>query len=309
MQRNSPTPSTMRLRNRFAVTYRKIAMKELRRFSKSGPRSFRASNLPGSIAATIMTTGHETIQLRLEHRTAWITLDRPPLNILDIPMMQALDAVLECALPRCDFAIVQGAGPKGFSAGAEIADHTPERVEKMLAAFHAVFRRLAAADCLTIAAVRGYCLGGGMELATFCDFVLATESAQFGQPEIKLGCFPPIAIVTLPHLIGMRAAADLILTGRQISAAEAQRLGLITHVVSDSELRHAISELLEELRALSPSVLQLTRKTLWNLHSAEFAEQLEEVERVYLSGLMKMPDAQEGIRAFLEKRKPVWKAN
>src|SRR5437879_5219415 len=257
----------------------------------------------------IMTTGHETIQLRLENRVAWITLHRPPLNILDVSMMQELDAVLERALPQCDFVIFQGAGPKAFSGGAEIADHTPERVGKMLSAFHAVFRRLFAADCLKIAAVHGYCLGGGMELATFCDFVLATESAQFGQPEIKLGCFPPVAVVTLPHLIGMRAAADLILTGRQISAAEAQRLGLITHVVSDSELRHAVSELLEELRALSPSVVQLTRKTLWNLHSAEFAEQLEEVERVYLSGLMKMPDAQEGIRAFLEKRKPIWKAN
>src|SRR6267378_1680673 len=309
MPRNSLTLSTMRSRNRFAVTYRKIAMKELKRSSKSGLRSFRASSLPGSSAATIMTTGHETIQLRLEHRTAWITLDRPPLNILDIPMMQALDAVLERALPKCDFVIFQGAGPKAFSAGAEIADHTPERVKKMLSAFHAVFRRLAAADCLTIAAVHGYCLGGGMELATFCDFVLATESAQFGQPEIKLGCFPPVAMVTLPHLIGMRAAADLILTGRQISAGEAQRLGLITRVVSDSELRLAVSELLEELRALSPSVLQLTRKTLWNLHSTEFAERLEEVERVYLSRLMKTHDVQEGVRAFLEKRKPVWKAN
>jgi len=256
-----------------------------------------------------VTDRRETISIRIERRTAWITLDCPPLNILDIRMMEALDAALQRALPESDFVIFQGAGPKAFSAGVEIADHTPERVGKMLSAFHAIFRRLSKADCVKIAAVHGHCLGGGMELATFCDFVLATESAQFGQPEIKLGCFPPVAVVTLPHLIGMRAAADLILTGRQISAAEAQRLGLITHVVSDSELRHAVSELLEELRALSPSVLQLTRKTLWNLHSAEFAEQLEEVERVYLSGLMKMPDAQEGIRAFLEKRKPVWKAN
>ncbi len=111
-----------------------------------------------------MDSGHETIQLRLENRTARITLDRPPLNILDIPMMQALDTALEQVLPKCDFVIFQGAGPKAFSAGAEIADHAPERVEKMLSAFHAVFRRLAAAECLTIAGVHGYCLGGGMEL-------------------------------------------------------------------------------------------------------------------------------------------------
>src|SRR5436853_6758265 len=194
-----------------------------------------------------MTHGQETIQLRLEHRAAWITLNRPPLNILDVAIMQTLDAVLERTLPQCDFVIFQGAGPKAFSAGAEIADHTPERVEKMLSAFHAVFRRLAAADCLKIAAVHGFCLGGGMELATFCDFVLATESAQFGQPEIKLGCFPPVAMVTLPHLIGMRAAAHLILTGQQINTAEASRLGLVTRVVPDDKLAVAWASWLEEL--------------------------------------------------------------
>jgi cyclohexa-1,5-dienecarbonyl-CoA hydratase len=253
-----------------------------------------------------VTKDHETIQLRLENRVAWITLDRPPLNILDIPMMEALDAALERALSKCDFVVFQGAGPKGFSAGAEIADHSPERVAKMLSAFHAVFRRLAATDCVKIAAVHGFCLGGGMELATFCDFVLATESAQFGQPEIKLGCFPPVAMVTLPALIGMRAAAQLILTGRQIGANEALRLGLVTRVVADQELRAALDQLLDELRVLSPAVLQLTRKTLWRLHSADFVKQLEEVERVYLSVLMKTHDAQEGIRAFLEKRAPVW---
>jgi cyclohexa-1,5-dienecarbonyl-CoA hydratase len=254
-----------------------------------------------------MTNGHETVQLRIEDRTAWITLDRPPLNILDIAMMQALDSVLKRAAPKCDFVIFQGAGPKAFSAGAEIADHAPKRVRKMLSAFHAVFRRLATADCVTIAAVHGYCLGGGMELASFCDFVLATESAEFGQPEIKLGCFPPVAMIALPQLIGMRAAVRLILTGEQISAAEACRLGLVTRVAPDAELHAALNSLLEELRKLSPSVLRLTRKTLWRLHSSDFTKQLKEAERVYLSVLMKSKDAREGILAFLGKRKPNWK--
>ncbi len=253
-----------------------------------------------------MNNGKETIQLRLDHRTAWITLDRPPLNILDISMMQALDAALERAIPKCDFVIFQGAGAKAFSAGAKVGDHTPERVKKMLSAFHAVFRRLAAADCLTIAAVRGHCLGGGMELATFCDFVLAAESAQFAQPEIKLGCFPPVAMVTLPQLIGVRAATHLILTGDQIGAAEACRLGLVTRVVPDGELSVAVDKLLEKLRKLSPAVLKLTRRTLGRIHSADFAKQLETVERVYLSELMKSHDACEGIAAFVEKRAPVW---
>ena len=276
--------------------------------SKSGRLSFEANNfgLPKRLAS--MTTHLETIQLRIEHRTAWITLDRPPLNILDIAMMESLDATLDRALPKSDFIIFQGAGVKAFCAGADVADHTPNRVEKMLSAFHGVFRRLAVADCLTIAAVHGYCLGGGMELATFCDFVLATESAQFGQPEIKLGCYPPVALVTLPRLIGPQAAAHLILTGHQISATEAHRLGLVTRVVPDYELPAAVDSLFEELCALSPSVLHLTRRTLKQLHAPDFLQQLDESERIYLSELMQTHDAQEGIRAFLEKRKPAWKA-
>ena len=143
-----------------------------------------------------MAKGNNTVLTRIEGRTAWITLDRPPLNVLDISMMQELNTALGNVLPQCDFVVFQGNGPKAFSAGAEVGDHLPERVREMLTAFHGVFRRLARADCVTIAAVHGHCLGGGMELATFCDFVLAEESAKFGQPEIKLACFPPIAMIT-----------------------------------------------------------------------------------------------------------------
>jgi cyclohexa-1,5-dienecarbonyl-CoA hydratase len=246
------------------------------------------------------------VRLRIENRTAWIALNRPPLNILNIAMMRELDAVLKTAIPKCDFLVFKGEGPKAFSAGADVADHAPNRVAKMLAAFHAVFRRLAAADCVTIASVHGFCLGGGMELATFCDFVVAAGLAEFGQPEIKLGCFPPVAMITLPELIGMRAATDLILTGRQIGAPEAQLIGLVARVVPDAELAKATDELLAQLRSLSPAVLRLTRRALWRLHAAEFSKHLAQVERIYLTKLMKSADAQEGIRAFLEKRAPAW---
>src|SRR5437762_9708493 len=212
-----------------------------------------------------MTAHHETIQLRIEQRAAWITLDRAPLNVLDIAMMESLDATLQRSLPKCDFVIFQGAGVKAFCAGADVADHAPGRVQKMLSAFHAVFRRLAASDCLTIAAVHGHCLGGGMELATFCDFVLATESAQFGQPEIKLGCYPPVAMVTLPRLIGMKAAMHLILTGHPISANEAHRLGIVTRIVSARELSTAVETLVGGLRRLSLSGLHVPRNTLTRL--------------------------------------------
>ena len=221
-------------------------------------------------------------------------------------MMRELDAALRRAIPKCDFLIFRSEVTKGFSAGVDVADHTPRRVGKMLSAFHAIFRRLAAADCITMALVHGYCFGGGIELATFCDFVVASGSAQFGQPEIKLGCFPPVAMVTLPQLIGMRAAMDLILTGRQVSAPEAQLLGLVSRVVPDGEYAGAAEELLAQLRALSPAVLRLTRRALRRVHAAGFSKRLADVERIYLLQLIKSRDAQEGIRAFMEKRAPLW---
>ncbi len=254
-------------------------------------------------------TEPENIQVRTEGRTAWVTLDRPPLNILDIPMMRALSCALAPLLEpaACDFLVFQGAGPAGFSAGADVRDHTPERVREMLAAFHDVFRQLVRSDCLTVAAVRGRCLGGGMELAAFCDFVLAAESAQFAQPEIKLGCFPPVALITLPCLVGPRAALDLILTGRTISAREAQAIGLVTRVVADSALPGAVDALLGELGSLSPVVLRMSRRALQRTPPEEFLRELRAVEELYLDELMKTEDAREGVRAFLEKRAPAWR--
>ena len=133
-------------------------------------------------------------------------------------LSRALGKLFDPPGGACDFLIFTGAGAKAFSAGAEVADHAPDRVGSMLAAFHHIFRQARTRrDCITIAAVHGHCLGGGMELATFCDFVIATESANFGVPEIKLGCFPPVAMITLPELVGPRVAMDFnFLTGRGI---------------------------------------------------------------------------------------------
>jgi cyclohexa-1,5-dienecarbonyl-CoA hydratase len=247
-----------------------------------------------------------TIHVHTEGRTAWVTLDRPPLNILDVAMMHELGHQLHELTPRCDFMVFQGAGPKGFSAGAEVRDHAPDRVREMLPAFHGIIHRLWRADCVTLAAVHGVCLGGGCELATFCDFVVATESAKFGQPEIKLGCFPPVAMITFPRLVGLRAALDLILTGRTISAAEAKQLGLVTRLCPDDALAASVDALLGELRGLSPAVLRLTRRELWERFGADFEKSLRDIEEVYLDELMKTDDAQEGIRAFMEKRAAVW---
>jgi cyclohexa-1,5-dienecarbonyl-CoA hydratase len=252
-------------------------------------------------------TEPQAIRVRAEGKTARVTLDRPPLNVLDIPMIRALGRQLERLIAESDFIVLQGAGPKGFSAGAEVRDHTPDRVAEMLTAFHDIFRQLHRADCLTVAAVHGHCLGGGMELATFCDFVLAAESAKFGQPEIKLGCFPPVALVMLPRLVGPRAALDLILTGRTISAREAQQLGLVTRVVPDDALAPSVDALLDELRGGSPVALRLGRRALRDHGPDDFEQQLAAVEHLYLDELMSTEDAREGIQAFLERRVPVWR--
>ncbi len=242
----------------------------------------------------------------IKDRVASVTLDRPPLNVMNIVMMDSLHKLIMRVAGRADVLIFRGAGEKGFSAGVDIADHVPERVAAMLTAFHGVFRELARSNVVTVAAVHGHCLGGGCELATFCDFVIASESAIFGQPEIKLGCFPPVAMVTFPRLIGMRAALDLILSGRTISAAEAKEIGLVTQVVPDHDLDQAVASVANDLRTLSPSVLGMARRALWNSDGFDFERALQSAEDFYLHTLMKTHDAKEGIRAFLEKRQPSW---
>lgn len=265
---------------------------------------------PGStVAADEMSAAGAPSHVRvsIENRVATILLDRPPLNVMNIEMMEALPAVLTSIASRCDIVVFHGAG-KAFSAGAEIADHVPERVGTMLQAFHRVFLELWRSKIVSVAAVHGHCLGGGCELAAFCDFLVASESATFGQPEIKLGCFPPVAMVILPRLVGMRAALDLILSGRTISAVEAQSIGLVTRVVPDGSLDETVASVVNDLRGLSPTVLGMARRTLWKSGGFDFEGLLQSIEKFYLSELMKTHDAREGIRAFLERRQPSWQA-
>lgn len=247
-----------------------------------------------------------TIQVSAEGRVARILLDRPPLNIFNIAMMRELGAAIDAAAPKSDILVFQGAGKKGFSAGADVGDHSPQHVAEMLEAFHGVFRRLWKADRVTIAAVHGWCLGGGCELAMFCDFLLATESAVFGQPEIKLGAVPPVAMVLLPRLVGARAAWDMILTGRNVPAAEAKDWGMVTRLLPDDGLEQGVRSLVEELGALSPAILKMARKELWHRVGFDFPSELGDVETFYLEQLMRTSDAAEGIQAFLEKRAPAW---
>jgi cyclohexa-1,5-dienecarbonyl-CoA hydratase len=236
---------------------------------------------------------------------ARIELRHPPLNIIDVPMMEELAQVLSEIEFRQDIAVIvfRGEG-KSFSAGVDVAAHTPDKVEEMLAKFHGVIRALVATKKVTIAAVHGHCLGGGAEFAMVCDVVYTTEDAQWGFPEIKLGCYPPVACAALAALVGQKGAADLILTGRTISGKDAARIGLATDSIGDPEA--AVEQCVGHLLQLSPATLSVTKKAFYAWDSIHFDKGLARAEKTYFDDLMKTSDAYEGIRAFMEKRPPKW---
>jgi cyclohexa-1,5-dienecarbonyl-CoA hydratase len=235
-------------------------------------------------------------------------LNNPPLNVIDIPMMEELGR--ELAAVEADEAVsvivISGAG-KAFSAGVDVAAHAPDRVAEMLAKFHTVIRALIASKKATIAAVHGTCLGGGAELAMVCDMVYTADSATCGFPEIKLGCYPPVAVTALAAVVGQKWAADLILTGRSITGREAAAIGLANCAVPSDRLDAAVTECVDRLVKLSPSALAITKKATYAWDSIHFDKGLARAENIYLQELIKTEDAQEGIAAFLQKREPRWK--
>ena len=238
---------------------------------------------------------------------ARIVLRHAPLNVIDTPMMEELVQTLAEIENRSDISVIVLSGEgKAFSAGVDIAAHTADKVEAMLGKFHAVIRGLVASKKITIAAVQGNCLGGGAELAMMCDIAYTTASARWGFPEIKLGCYPPVACTALAALVGQKRAAELILTGRTITGAEAAAMGLANHSVSDDELTTAIDRTVEEFCKLSPAALAVTKKSLYAWDAMHFDKGLARAEKIYLDELMKTNDAHEGVRAFMEKRQPRW---
>jgi cyclohexa-1,5-dienecarbonyl-CoA hydratase len=176
----------------------------------------------------------------------------------------------------------------------------------MLTKFHAVIRALVATKKITIAAVHGACLGGGAELAMVCDIVYTAADAEWGFPEIKLGCYPPVACTALAALVGQKRAAELVLTGRSISGREAAEIGLATSAVEQGELSAAVDGCVRGLTTLSPVALAMAKKASYAWDSMHFDKGLARAEKIYFEELMKTADAHEGIRAFMEKRDPKW---
>ena len=238
---------------------------------------------------------------------ARLVLRNPPLNVIDIPMMEELAQALGEIEARSDVSVVVLSGEgRAFSAGVDVAAHTPDKVDGMLLKFHGVIRALVASRKVTVAAVRGHCLGGGAELAMVCDIAYTTASAQWGFPEIKLACYPPVACTALAALVGQKRAAELILTGRTIGGVEAAEMGLANRAVADEELAAVVDHAVQELLRLSPAALAVTKKAFYAWDAMHFDKGLARAEKIYLEELIKTADAQEGIRAFMEKRSPRW---
>ena len=257
-----------------------------------------------------MNLPSDPLVVTLQERSATLTFGRPPLNILDLDLLAALDdMIVELGTDHeLQVLFVRGAGEKAFSAGVSVHDHTPDKVERMLLSFHGAIAKLRDLEALTVALVDGHCLGGGMELALACDLVLATERSRFGQPEIALGCYPPVAAALYPQRIGSGRTLELLLTGRTFDCAEAEHLGFVHQRLPDrAALDGRASELALAILRQSAAVTRLTKRAVRAGESRPYPAALAEAERLYLRELTATADMAEGILAFTEKRPPVWK--
>ena len=239
---------------------------------------------------------------------ARIRLLNPPLNIIDLQMARELNQLVAEIESRPEISVVIFEGDsRAFSAGVDVKAHVPEQIREMLTGFHALVRTVVASQKISMAVVHGACLGGGAELASVCDLVYTARDAAWGFPEIKLGCYPPVAAVALPALVGQKRAEELIFTGRQISGEEAMAIGLANRAVRAEELESVLEETLNQLRQMSSAALAHAKKAVYAWDAIHFDKGLARAEKIYLDELMTTEDAREGVAAFLEKRPPKWR--
>lgn len=251
-----------------------------------------------------------TVRVERNDGVARVVLDRPPLNIIDIETMDLLAHTLRelGGDPSVRVLVLTGAG-KAFCAGVDVADHTADRVESMLDCFRRVITAMLEIAYPVVAAVNGHALGGGCELVAAADLAFARQGAKLGQPEIRLGVFPPAAAALLPRRIGRHAAMDLVLSGRTIDADEAARLGLVSRAIPAEDFEAEVDAYVGGLAGLSPPVLKLAKRAVSLGCELPVPAALEVTDNLYAQELMALDDAQEGLAAFMEKREPVWKGS
>jgi cyclohexa-1,5-dienecarbonyl-CoA hydratase len=252
-------------------------------------------------------TAADRVKTDIKPPIARLAISNPPLNVIDLAITQEMQrALVEIeSRPEISVIVFEGEG-RAFCAGVDVKAHLPEQVHEMLTGFHAMIRAVAGSRKITIASVHGACLGGGAELAAVCNMVYTARDATWGFPEIKLGCYPPVAAVVLAALVGQKRADELILTGRQISGDEAVAIGLATRSAHAEELPAMVEGTLAQLRQLSPAALAHAKKALYAWDAIHFDKGLARAEKIYLEELISTADAREGIMAFLEKRSPKW---
>ncbi len=201
--------------------------------------------------------------------------------------------------------IIDQSGPH-FSYGASIPEHMPEHCAQMLAGMHDMIRTMIAYPLPILVAIRGYCLGGGLELASAGHLLFAAPDAELGQPEIKLAVFAPAASCILPERIGQGQADDLLLSGRRVSGTQAQAMGLVTATATDPEAA-ALAYFDEHLAGLSGAALRCATRASRMGYAERVDEKLSRIEEFYLKELMALEDPEEGLTAFMEKRAAVWR--
>ena len=256
-----------------------------------------------------IATDQKRVNLEASGNLARITLAHPPLNVIDFQMMDDLLDALHALEQRKEISVViLSGGDRAFSAGVDVAIHTPDKIQTMLQKFHGVIIALAKCQKITIAEVHGVCLGGGAELAMVCDMAFTTGTAKWGFPEITLGCYPPVACAALAAIVGQKRAADLIFSGRTFTGEEAAQWGLANEAHPEGELREVLESTLDRLLKLSPAALAVAKKAFYAWDSIHLDKGLARAEKIYLEELMQTEDCQEGISAWMEKRKPAWKA-
>jgi cyclohexa-1,5-dienecarbonyl-CoA hydratase len=253
-------------------------------------------------------TDSQTIQTSYSDGVARLTLARPKHNVFNIAMMEELNTALEALVVDSSLkcVVILGEGPS-WCAGVDVGDHKPELVDRMIATFNRIFELIEAIPVPVIAAVHGACLGGGMEVAIACDIVVAAKKAKFGQPEVKLGFFPPYAAIRLPALVGPAKAIEICATGRTYSADEAVDMGFVSRAVENEQFDTEIAKLIGEIQSSSPLILRLNKQAVKTHLGMNFTRAIGSVSDLFLNTLMKTEDTLEGIASFYEKRKSVWK--
>ena len=261
-------------------------------------------------ATAVQELAYQYIQLEIVNDVARLTMNRPPYNVLTADMMTEMARAIQSLSeqPRVRVILLQAAPQcTAFSAGIAVEDFRPERAFQTIEAMQSVFDSFLEISKPVVVVVNGPAIGGGCELAALGDILVATPKARFSQPEVRLGVYPALASVILPHIIGHKRALEMIFTGEPLSAQDALRLGLVSRVVPEEKLEEEVRTLLSKITDQSAPVLQMAKRVLYETIGLPLAGALKKSVSIYLNQLMDLDDAQEGLRAAVEKRKPVWK--